>query len=225
MRSNHTDITIVLDRSGSMASCREATISGYNEFLGKMREGVGTCDLTLVQFDDQYETVFHLRDVKLALRLTQETFEPRGMTALLDAQGRTIATIGQRLAALAEAQRPEKVVVVTITDGGENSSREYTHAKVAEMIRHQEKKYGWEFVYIGANQDAVATGASMGYQRSKSMSFAANAVGARAMFSSVASNVNLMRSKAKTDYSFESADRKAQTDAGAAPDSSANATP
>ena len=139
---NLTDITIVLDRSGSMASVRADTIGGFNEFLRKQREAnIGECRVSLVQFDDQYETVYADRPVAVAADLTSETFVPRGSTALNDAIGKTIAATGARYAALPELMRPGKVLFVIVTDGGENASKEYTGAKVQEMIVQQRDKY------------------------------------------------------------------------------------
>lgn len=159
MKDSLTQITIVLDRSGSMAVVRDATISGFNEFVEGQRKAPGEANLTLIQFDTEnpYEVVFD-RAIGEVPKLTQETFVPRAGTPLHDALGRTITQLGQKLKNMAEADRPGKVVVVVMTDGQENSSHEYVAPQVAEMIRRQREIYKWEFLFLGANQDAILTG-------------------------------------------------------------------
>lgn len=166
-----TKIVIILDRSGSMQSCREKTIEGFNTFLREQQEIPGEASLTLVQFDDQYEKVYDL-DLKDVKPLTQDAFVPRGLTALLDAQARTIKELGEQLSSLPESERPDKVVVVTLTDGLENSSTDYTRQHLAQMISLQEKTYNWNFIYLAAGQDAIKVGATMGYQHSNAANVA-----------------------------------------------------
>jgi len=173
---NATRILIVLDRSGSMELARKSTISGLNEFISMQKQNKGDISLKLIQFDSDsannlsYEVTLDkpIQDIK---PLTVEDFQPRGGTPLLDAQGKTITELGKELANLPEWARPDKVIVVAITDGYENTSKKYSNHKIREMIKHQTEKYNWDFVYLGANQDAVAVGQSMGYSGSKSMSY------------------------------------------------------
>jgi Mg-chelatase subunit ChlD len=159
MKESLTQITIVLDRSGSMSSVRDATVSGFNEFVEGQRKAPGDANITLIQFDTEnaYEVVFDkaLRD---APKLTIETYVPRGGTPLHDALGRSITELGAKIGKMAEEDRPGKVIVVVMTDGLENSSHEYTAPKIAEMIKHQREVYKWEFIFLGANQDAILTG-------------------------------------------------------------------
>jgi Mg-chelatase subunit ChlD len=175
--SYSTDITIVLDRSGSMQTIREDTIGGFNSFLKEQKETDDGDRLTLVQFDNQYEVVHD--DIALAevQPLDDKTFVPRGGTALLDAIGRTINSTGARLSALDEKDRPEKVIFVIITDGAENQSREFSHKQAMEMIGHQTDKYDWQFMFIGANQDAIGVGRALGIAAGSSMSYAASNIG------------------------------------------------
>ncbi len=181
MNNSLTDITVVLDRSGSMASVREDTIGGFNSFLEEQKKVPGSANLSLVQFDDQYEALYEGRRLQDAPCLSAQTFVPRGSTALLDAIGRTIHATGTRLAALPENERPGKVLVVVMTDGEENASREFSSGQIFDMITHQREKYQWEFVFIGANQDAIATGASYGIPQSNALNFAATPAGTRRM--------------------------------------------
>ena len=165
-----TDITIVLDRSGSMQGIAEATIAGVNSFINAQRKVDGECVVSLTQFDDQYDPIYTARPLQDVPELNGITFVPRGMTALLDAIGRTITRTGERLAATHETRRPAKVIFVILTDGEENCSKEYTRARVNEMISHQRSKYSWEFVFLGANQDAIAVGSKLGIAASSTMS-------------------------------------------------------
>lgn len=215
MKQNHTDITIVLDRSGSMASVADDTIGGFNRFLADQRNAPGTAAITLHQFDDQFETPIKAQDVKLAPELTGKTFVPRGNTALLDAIGRAIGDTGLRLQSLAENDRAEKVVMVIITDGQENASHEYNHAKVFEMISHQRDKYKWEFVFLGANQDAIKAATNLGMPAGNAMTYAANSKGTRAAFASTSANLTAMRCCASVSMAYSDKDRDEQAKAAA----------
>ena len=159
MRSDLTDITLVVDRSGSMQAVREDAQGGLNAFLEKQAGEPGEALLTLVQFDTDYE-ILH-RGVPLAEAPSYQ-LEPRGATALLDAVGRAIDETGARLAAMPEAERPGLVVFAVVTDGEENSSQELTLEQVRERIEHQQEKYAWQFTFLGAGPDTFADAAKMG---------------------------------------------------------------
>lgn len=163
MRADYTDITVLLDRSGSMGMLVDAMIEGYNSMLREQQEQPGYGTITLVQFDDKYEPepTVPLRSAKL---LDRNRYSPRGYTALNDSLGRTIVATGERLRRLPESERPAKVIFLVMTDGMNNCYTGYTREQVRDMIRHQERKYGWKFLYVGANQDAIVEGESMGLQ-------------------------------------------------------------
>jgi len=216
MKQNHTDITIVLDRSGSMASVADDTIGGFNRFLDDQRTTPGTAAITLHQFDDQFETPIHAQDVKAAPQLTSKTFVPRGNTALLDAIGRAIGDTGARMEAAGENERAEKVVFVIITDGHENASHEYNHGKVFEMIEHQRSKYAWEFVFLGANQDAIKVASNLGMSAGNAINYAANAIGTKKAFAATSANLRSFRSGRSASMAYSKADRDEQSKAGAA---------
>jgi hypothetical protein len=161
-----------------MASIDEATVAGVNRFIEEQKQVPGTATLKLVQFDDVYEEVFDTAIAeapKLTLSKTpgpgQKTYEPRGSTALLDAVGRTITELGRGLAAISEDERPFKVIVVIMTDGLENASKVFTAPQVLDLIVEQRDVYKWDFVYLGANQDAIATAASMGIAAPSAMNY------------------------------------------------------
>ena len=215
MDATRTEIAVVLDRSGSMEAVRADTIGGCNAFLAEQVDEAGAVDVTLVQFDNEYEVVCLRKPVREVARLTQDTYVPRGATALLDAIGRTIEELGSRLAATPEAQRPGKVIFVIITDGEENASRHFDRSRVFAMIRHQTTVYGWEFVFLAANQDAIAAGAQVGIDARYSLSCASSAVATSALYDSLARNVKLRRSGSKSDMRWEANDRLAQRDEGA----------
>ena len=184
MNQNLIDITLVLDRSGSMEIVRDDTIGGTNSFIEQQKQGTTDVTFTLVQFDNQYEFVHKAAPMKTVPPLNRETYQPRGSTALLDAIGRAINETGARLAAMPENERPAKVLFIIQTDGQENSSKEFTHSQIASMITHQREKYSWEFIYLGANQDAIATGTSYGISAGKSLKYASNAIGSASAFRS-----------------------------------------
>ncbi|MBE9031859.1 VWA domain-containing protein [filamentous cyanobacterium LEGE 11480] len=214
MKQDYTDINIVLDRSGSMQSIKDDTIGGFNAFLAEQKDVPGAATITLAQFDDVYEVVYEALILSQAPELTGKTFVPRGSTALLDAIGRTINTTGARLAAMDEASRPSHVIFVILTDGAENASQEFNAVQINQMIQHQRDTYNWEFVFLGANQDAITTAGRLGIQAGNAMSYAASSVGTRAAFKSVAKNMAKMRVNAAPSMAFEEVDRVAQRDAG-----------
>jgi hypothetical protein len=171
----YTDITMVLDRSGSMQSIRDDTIGGFDAFISEQRRLPGRCTVSLVQFDNVYEEVYTGRDLADVPSLT---LAPRGSTAMLDAIGRAVNATGARLAAMPEDRRPGTVIVGIMTDGLENASREFTYPMVKAVIEHQEQVYGWTFMYMGANQDAIEVGASLGVARDRSLTYAGPKVAA-----------------------------------------------
>lgn len=172
MRPNLTDITLVIDRSGSMQSIRDDAQGGIDALIREQAQAPGEALVTLVQFDTQYEFVHTGIPAK---EVPPYSLEPRGATALLDAVGRAILETGSRLAAMPEAERPGLVVFVVATDGHENSSREFSKARVRELVEHQQKVYNWHFTFLGADAEAFAEAGSMGiaqgsvahYHRSK----------------------------------------------------------
>lgn len=210
MRDNLTDITIVLDRSGSMASVRDDTVGGFDTFVKDQQEVDGDCLLTLVQFDDQdpFEVVYSARPVAGVPSLA-DSFHPRGMTPLLDAIGRTIASTGERLSKMDESDRPGKVIFVVITDGHENSSREYTKTKVKELIERQTNDYSWEFVYIGATADAISEGTSIGISGSNVIRKSGTGAGERSTYESLSVNLASFRKGDASSMAYSDGDRQA----------------
>jgi hypothetical protein len=184
-----THLYFLLDRSGSMNSIRSDTVGGFDAFIAEQRTAPGRGLVTLAQFDDSYEEVYVDRDLADVPSLE---LSPRGSTALLDALGRLITTAGERLAALPEAGRPAAVVVGVMTDGHENASREWSHPEIKALIEQQTQDYGWQFLYLGADQDAIEEGARMGFTAEKSMSYVRGK--ARQSMGHLSANVHAYRS-------------------------------
>lgn len=162
MNQNLTEIAYILDRSGSMGSMQEAAITGFNAFLQSQLDEPGDANLTLMLFDNEFLMPNDRSPLQHVRPLDAGTYVPRGSTALLDAIGRTIDGLGQKLAQEPEDQRPAKVIVAIYTDGYENASTEYTIQDIHQRITHQRSKYGWEFMFLAANEDAISTACQMG---------------------------------------------------------------
>ncbi len=167
---NYTDVSILLDRSSSMGVVRDDAIGGFNTFLEKQQKDNPTAVLTLAQFNELYYPG-KTDNVLTFEKLDNYNYRPSGSTALLDALGKLINDTGHRLSQIPENDRPDKVVIAVLTDGEENASREFTRDRVFEMIKHQEEKYSWTFVFLAANQDAIAAGATYGFAAANTMDF------------------------------------------------------
>lgn len=157
-----TEIIFILDRSGSMVDLTNDTIGGFNSFIEKQKLEPGKARLTTVLFDDRYEILHDCVDINLVSSLTDKEYFARGLTALLDAIGKTINSVGNRLNNTKENNRPDKVVFVITTDGYENASKEFTKQKIKDMIEHQTNKYNWTFLFFGATIDAIDVATSYG---------------------------------------------------------------
>lgn len=188
MNNKLTEIIFLLDRSGSMAGLESDTVGGFNAFVKRQCELEGGTILTTVLFDDEYEVLWSGIDAREVL-LTEDEYFVRGTTALLDAIGKTILDVGYRLSKTPEDHRPGKVIFVITTDGMENASREFTYNKVKELISHQQEKYSWEFIFMGANIDTVKEAESLGIQLENSFSFQATHKGVENMYEMISESV------------------------------------
>lgn len=151
MNTNLTQIAFILDRSGSMDSMAKEAIGGFNSFLADQQKEEGEARFSLILFDHEYTPMVENRPIGEVEPLNEKSYEPRGMTALLDAMGRTIDDLGKQLADMPEVERPGTVIVVTLTDGLENSSHDYSYEKLGKMIEYQREAYKWEFLFLGAD--------------------------------------------------------------------------
>jgi hypothetical protein len=193
MNPHLTELAFILDRSGSMGSVAAAAIEGFNLFLRAQQTTPGQARLTLVLFDDEYLVPAQSLPVIEVLPLDHRTYVPRNSTALLDAIGRTIDELGARLSAIPEPERPGKVIVAILTDGLENASTRYTWRNVAARIRHQTRVYQWEFLFLGANQDAIATAAQLHIAAENAATYQPDSVGQQSGSAAVARKTTAYR--------------------------------
>lgn len=221
MRQDYVHILFVLDRSGSMESICDDTIGGFNQFVSAQKRQSGSVTLSLVQFDHEYDTISSFAPLQHFAGISRDTYKPRGRTALLNALGRAIRETGQRLAEMPEADRPGKVIAVVITDGKENASHEefdmnkrYTWAQVSEMIKTQREKYSWDFVFLGADENAIGDASRVGISTSSTMRYRPDTFGIQAAYNSVSAGVCNLRSATamgqSANFNFTDADRAAQ---------------
>ncbi len=197
-----------------MDTIKSDVIGGYNSFIKEQSKVDGECDISLYQFDDEYETTYKDKDIQRAPKLNNENYVPRGWTKLLDAIGKTINSTGETLANLKEKDRPAKVLMVIFSDGQENKSTEFTREQIFKMIKHQTDKYKWEFCYLGANQDAIAVAESYGISADSTLHFASNSIGTKNLYTSLNSNITRYRTTS-SNVSFSDKDREEQKKAGA----------
>lgn len=177
MKQGLTELAFILDKSGSMAGLEADTIGGYNSMLGKQKAIEGECRITTVLFDNNYALLHDRIDIRAVSPITEKEYQVGGTTALLDAIGRTIHKIGNAQKHTADEDRAEKVMVVIITDGEENASREYSAERIKKLIEHQKKRYGWEFIFLGANIDAVDTAGRFGISPDRAQNYHADQEG------------------------------------------------
>lgn len=202
-------IAALLDRSGSMQRIASDMGGGFDTFIDTERRQPGTTRVTLAQFDDHYDVVYANQPIADVPPLT---LQPRGSTALLDAIGRFVTDVGSGLAALPEDDRPGEVTVLVITDGHENASRAWSVQAVRELITQQESQYSWDFVFLGANMDAVDVGAGLGFARNKSLTFDAEGgavAGAWDAVSSYNARKRLLANEPAASVGFDDAERHA----------------
>ena len=177
MKKNLTELVFIVDRSGSMGGLESDTIGGFNSTLKKQQELEGEAIVTTVLFDDKYELLHDRIDIRAVSPLTEKDYFVRGSTALLDALGRTIKKIKKAQKFTAEEYRAEKVMFVIITDGYENASLEYNAERIKRRIERQKDKYGWEFVFFGANMDAIMEAGKLGISANMAHNYKADAEG------------------------------------------------
>ena len=195
MKQGLTEMVFILDRSGSMSGLESDTIGGYNAMLAKQQKEPGEAVITTVLFDDQYELLHDRINLRGVVPISDKEYFVRGNTALLDAVGKTINKIGNAQKRTAEPERAEHVVVVITTDGMENASREFSEEKVRRMIEHQKSKYGWEFIFLGANIDAIATAERYGIGKDRAANYHADAEGTALNYSVDSETLSRVRTR------------------------------
>ncbi|WRP04558.1 vWA domain-containing protein [Rossellomorea aquimaris] len=194
MNTDLTEIIFLLDRSGSMGGLEHETIGGYNSFIEKQSQLPGQTLVTTVLFDDKVEQLWSGVDAN-KIRLTQEEYFVRGCTALMDSVGKTILKVGHRLSSLEEVERPGKVIFVITTDGMENASVEFSASKVKDLISHQQERYNWEFIFLGANINVAEEALKIGIDIGNAYQFEASSEGVEKMYDVVSEAVFDKRSR------------------------------
>lgn len=194
MKKGLTELIFILDRSGSMCGLESDTIGGFNSMLEKQKKEEGEAIITTVLFDDKYELLHDRINLKDVAPITDKDYFVRGTTALLDAIGRTINKIVNEQKNKSEQERAEYVLFVIITDGMENASQEYSLNKVREMIEYQKTNYGWEFIFLGANIDAIATAERFGISKDRAVNYNADGEGILLNYKVISKTVSSIRS-------------------------------
>jgi uncharacterized protein YegL len=196
MKQGLTELVFILDRSGSMSGLESDTIGGFNGLIEKQKREAGECVVTTALFDDKYELLHDRVSLPAVNPMTQKEYFVRGSTALLDAIGRTLDKIKNAQDNTAEIGRAEKVVFVIITDGQENASREYRIERVKSMIERQKTEQNWEFLFLGANIDAISVAAGFGIASDRAVTYRADAAGTQLNYRVVSDTVACMRAGA-----------------------------
>ena len=199
MKENLTEIVFILDESGSMQPLASDTIGGFNAYVEQQKQEPGEAYLTTVLFDDRYTILHDHINIQDVPPLTSADYSPLGMTALMDAIGKTINAVGHRLANTPEAERPAHVIFVITTDGYENASKEFDREQVKRMIQHQQEKYSWQFLFLGAGIDAYKEASSIGIGGVHTMSVRSDSAGTRNMYCSVANASTAIRTSCTLD--------------------------
>lgn len=185
MNKGLTEIVYILDRSGSMSGLESDTIGGFNSMIEKQRNTGGKAYVSTVLFDDRTEVLHDRVSIEKIEKLNDKQYFVRGSTALLDAVGGAIHHIGNVHRYAREEDRPEKTIFVITTDGRENASYRYSYDQVQKMIKHEQEKYGWEFIFIGANIDAVAEAQRFGIRRDRAVRYMHDKVGTSNLYAGV----------------------------------------
>jgi uncharacterized protein YegL len=203
MNPNSTYIHVLLDASGSMATCIEGTIAGFNKFVEDQKAVPGAATLALTSFNTERTSIVRETALVNVPKLSLENYKLGGNTALIDAMVETIKDAGKSLAMRPEQYRPGKVIFVVITDGEENASRNHTAQELRYAVKHQEDVYNWNFLYLGANQDAFKVGARFGFGVANSANYSSSNAGTLDMMGAVTQSMTAYRCSADPQFKAE----------------------
>ena len=193
MNKNLTEIVFILDRSGSMGGLEADTIGGFNAFLEKQKKEEGEALLSTILFDHESVVLYDRVDIRKVEPMTERQYQVRGSTALLDAIGGAVHHMANVHKYAREEDRPGKTVFVITTDGMENASRRYTYREVQKMVKHEQEKYGWEFLFLGANMDAISVARSFGIREDRAVRYSCDEVGTGLNFAVVSETIGKVR--------------------------------
>ena len=213
MKKNLTEIVFILDRSGSMSGLEADTIGGYNSLLRKQKNEEGEAIVSTVLFDDRQEVLHDRVNLKDMNPMTEKEYYVRGCTALLDAVGGAIHHIGNVHKYAREEDRPEKTLFIITTDGMENASRRYTYEKVKKMVERQKEKYGWEFLFLGANIDAISVAGRFGIAPERAVNYECDSEGTAVNYRALSKAVSKVRESAGCASVILEEDWKAEIEA------------
>ena len=208
MNNNLTEIVFILDRSGSMAGLEDDTIGGFNAMLEKQKKEPGEALLSAVLFDHCSEVVYDRVDLQKIEPMTNKQYFVRGSTALLDAIGGAVHHIENVHKYAREEDRPGKTIFIITTDGMENASREYSYRQVSSMVKHAQEAYGWEFLFLGANIDAIRAAETFSIRADRAVRYECDGVGTRVNYSVVSQAIGSMRSGRGIDADWDAEIRR-----------------
>jgi uncharacterized protein YegL len=199
MKKNLTELVFILDRSGSMSGLESDTIGGYNAMLEKQKKEEGEANVTTVLFDDKIEMLQKRVSIQSSPEISEKDYYVRGCTALLDAIGQSIHYMGNVQKYAKEEDRANKVLFVITTDGFENSSKEYNYETIRKMIKRQKEKYDWEFIFLGANIDAIETAEQFGIDKDYASNYVADSRGTELNYQAMNMAISYCRSEGKVN--------------------------
>lgn len=203
MKKELTEIVFVLDRSGSMCGLESDTIGGFNAYISKQRKEEGDANVTTVLFDDCIELIHDRTNIKSMKPLTEKQYYVRGCTALLDAVGYSISRMIDTQKKLSDESKADKVVFIITTDGYENASHEYTYSSINKLIEKQKEKYNWEFIFMGANIDAVSEAEKLGIHSSRAVKYYHDEEGVKETYEAAAIFTSNLRNNVKQKDSWK----------------------
>ena len=193
MRKGLTEVVFILDRSGSMSGLEADTIGGFNSLIEKQKKEEGEALVSVILFDDRTEVLYDRVPVRRVEPMTDRQYYVRGCTALLDAVGGAVHHIANVHKYAREEDRPEKTLFIITTDGMENASRAYNYREVKEMVEKEQKKYGWEFLFLGANIDSVQVAGRFGIRADRAMNYECDRAGTATNFRALSRTVSAVR--------------------------------
>ncbi|NLL90960.1 MAG: VWA domain-containing protein [Ruminococcaceae bacterium] len=193
MKKDITEVVFILDKSGSMGGLEKDTIGGYNSMLNEQKALEGECNITTLLFDHEFELLHDRIDVKEVKPLTDKDYRVGGCTALLDAMGKAIKRVSKHQKKADDSSKADKVIFIIITDGEENSSRKYSVEKIRSMVEKKKSELGWEFIFLGANIDAIQTAANYGISADRAQDFHADKKGVKLSFHVMSGAISELR--------------------------------